>query len=428
MAAAIGWYGPLIDLCKASSNVGGYVQILVYVHKSTPIQYKILRNGGEVVRTDILVGDDTRAYFPVTIWQKQTGSKIVAGHVILLQNVRIARFGDAFEARTLPCSSLQCLLNPSDILASKGIDQLIEECSAGIATKDKLRKVLEWVRRTGLIHGSGELNYHHNRRHQEVNWKVHEETHSQDCISLLDLCELSNSCKATFHASVGEIFLPITWRSLHESEAERMFISRRLNLLGEKFLVDDLISIGCQLCGTPLNTELESSSDQNVLPLYCQKSSNRLHVVNTIYRPFMLYVWDDSQYIPLLVTNEAAEVLFGNIQASKVHSCYKSQNQRPSLAQNGIVCTGSRSCEGIQRAAKEELANPPPSGTAENIRSKEKQQLDEKTNFYMIWLIFLKMLLQPGKNSPLKFKVKVDTSREWESGRFEMVSVSMPAR
>lgn len=158
-----------------------------------------------------------------------------------------------------------------------------------------------------------------NRRHQEVNWKVHEETHSQDCISLLDLCELSNSCKATFHASVGEIFLPITWRSLHESEAETMFISRRLNLLGEKFLVDDLISIGCQLCGTPLNTELEyvkgcvlwfsfcliviitftargnfdfdrSSSDQNVLPLYCQKSSNRLHVVNTIYRPFMVWI------------------------------------------------------------------------------------------------------------------------------------------
>lgn len=120
MAAAIGWYGPLIDLCKASSNVGGYVQILVYVHKSTPIQYKILRNGVEVVRTDILVGDDTRTYFPVTIWQKQMGSKIVAGHVILLQN----------------------------------IDQFIEEFSAGIATKDKLRKVQKWVRRAGLIRGS----------------------------------------------------------------------------------------------------------------------------------------------------------------------------------------------------------------------------------------------------------------------------------
>lgn len=266
-----------------------------------------------------------------------------------------------------------------------------------------------------------------NGRNQEVNWKVHEETRSQDCISLLDLCELSNSCKATFHASVGEIFLPITWRSLHEFEAERMFISRRLNMLGEKYLVDDLISTGCQLCGTPLNTEHGSSSDQNVVPLYCQKSSNRLHVVNTIYRPFMLYVWDDSHYIPLLVTNEAAELLFGNIQASKVHSSYKSQIQRPIHAQNGIMCTGSHSCEGIQLAAKAELANPPLSGTAENIRSKKKHEVDEKTNFYMIWLILLKMLLQPGKNSPLKFRVEVDTSRNWENGRFEMVSVSMPA-
>ncbi|KAL2520038.1 uncharacterized protein Fot_23961 [Forsythia ovata] len=426
MAAAIGWYGPLIDLCKASSHVGGYVQILVYVHKSTPIQYKILRRGGEVVRTDILVGDDTRAYFPVTIWQKQMGSKIVAGHVILLQNVRIARFGDAFEARTLPCSSLQCLLKPSDILASKGINQLIDECRAGIATKDKHRKVMEWVLRAGLIHASGELGYYHNRGHQKINWKVHEETYSQDCISLLDIRQ-SNSCKATFLASVGEIFLPITWRSLHESETERMFISRRLYMLGENGLVDDLISTGCQLCGTPLNSECRSSADQNAVALICQESSNRLHVVNTIYRPFMLYVWDDSQYIPLLVTNMAAELLFGNIQAGRVYSCYKSQKQRQILPQNGVVCKGSRSCEDILQTAKEEVAKCPSSGTDKNIGTKEKHQLYEKTNFYMIWLILLKMLLQQGKNSPLKFKVKVDTGRNWESGRFQMVYVSMPA-
>lgn len=38
MATAIGWYGPLIDLCKASSYVGDYVQLVVFVHQFTPIQ------------------------------------------------------------------------------------------------------------------------------------------------------------------------------------------------------------------------------------------------------------------------------------------------------------------------------------------------------------------------------------------------------
>lgn len=51
------------------------------------MQYKIARNGGEVVRMDILVGDETRSYFPVTIWQKQMGSQVLAGHVFLLQSM-----------------------------------------------------------------------------------------------------------------------------------------------------------------------------------------------------------------------------------------------------------------------------------------------------------------------------------------------------
>ncbi|KAK2999237.1 hypothetical protein RJ639_024257 [Escallonia herrerae] len=40
--AAMGWYGPLIDLSKASSHIGDYVQLLVLVHRSTPIQLIIL--------------------------------------------------------------------------------------------------------------------------------------------------------------------------------------------------------------------------------------------------------------------------------------------------------------------------------------------------------------------------------------------------
>ncbi|KAK6132018.1 hypothetical protein DH2020_034244 [Rehmannia glutinosa] len=369
MAAAIGWYGPLIDLCKASSYIGDYVQLLVFVHRITPVQYKIARNGGEVVRMDILVGDETRSYFPVTIWQKQMGSQVLAGHVFLLQS----------------------------------LDEAIGECRAGVTVKDKLQKVVGWLQRARLVHCGSVLNYYEHRSQLRVNWKEHEEIHSRDCSSLSELYQCENSRKANFHASIGEIFLPITWMDLEETEAERMFVSRRLHNKCETSLVDDLVTTGCQLCGTPVNAGPGSSLEQNTSPLYCPKSSDHRHVVSTIYRPFLLYVWDDLKYLPISVSNKAAEVLFGKVSAEKVFSSYKNQRSRK----------GS--------------ANPHLSSTDKILRMKDKEAGDEKPNFYMIWLILLKMLFQHGKNSPLKFKVRVDRNRDWESGRLEMLSVSFPA-
>lgn len=48
-------------------------------------QYK-LSNGGEVIRTDIQVGDNTRPFFSVSLWQKQMASMAVAGDIILLHS------------------------------------------------------------------------------------------------------------------------------------------------------------------------------------------------------------------------------------------------------------------------------------------------------------------------------------------------------
>ncbi|KAL6492868.1 hypothetical protein OROGR_032627 [Orobanche gracilis] len=372
MAAAIGWYGPLVDLSKASSYIGGYVQLLVYVHRSTPVQYKISRNGGEVVRMDILVGDETRSYFPVTIWQKQMGSQVSAGHVYLLQNLEITRFGDVVEARAIHCSSLQCLLRPDDFVATNGLDKVIEECRVGITARDKLQKVVQWLQQARLVHCRGALNYYEgNHRGQiKVNWKVHEEMRSQDISSLSELYQCENNWKANFHASVGEIFLPITWVDLDENEAERMFISRRLHTPSEKSIVDDLITTaGCQMCGTPV-------------------------------KPFLLYVWDDMKYLPISVGNKAAEILFGSISAEKVYSSYKNQQRRKD-------------------------ATNPGQSTTEKIDDKEVG--DQKADFYTIWLILLNTLFRHGENSPLRFKVAVNKNRDWENGRLEMVSVSFPA-
>lgn len=102
-----------------------------------------------MIRTDIQVGDDTLPFFSVSLWQKQMAAMFVAGDVILLQNVKIAKFGNIVDAKTVQFSSLIRLIHPYESLVSKGVDELAEECRAGITMTQKLRKVIKWVQRTG---------------------------------------------------------------------------------------------------------------------------------------------------------------------------------------------------------------------------------------------------------------------------------------
>ncbi|KAK1405017.1 Nucleic acid-binding [Heracleum sosnowskyi] len=382
MASAIGWYGPLIDLCNASSHVAEFVQFLVFVHKSTPLQYKLLQ-GGEVVRTDIQVGDDTRRFFSISIWQKKMGSEIVAGSVGLLQNVKVTRFGDFVEAITVQCSSFRCLIGSNKFLFSEGADTLIEELRVSIATKEKLRKVVEWVRRSEpTISNLGSTSYK-KKKLASINWAVKEDTQSQQCFSLSDVLYMTSSWKAKFSASVGEIFLPVTWKSLNENEVERRFIKQRLCTMGDSCLADDLICSGCQHCGDPLSSELGFDVAQGTNPLYCLKSSNHIHTISLIYRPFMLYVWDDFEYIPLLVTNKQAEVLFGNISAENVYSSFRRVKDVQTLDHNKV--------KGQKHSA----------ARASSQNEAKAHQQRKQTDTYLIWLILLKTILQQGKNSPL---------------------------
>lgn len=39
--SGIGWFGPQIDLSDAPSHVGDFVQLLVFVHRSVPLQVSI---------------------------------------------------------------------------------------------------------------------------------------------------------------------------------------------------------------------------------------------------------------------------------------------------------------------------------------------------------------------------------------------------
>lgn len=410
--AGMGWLGPLIDLSAAASHGGDFVQLLVVVHRSNPVQYKLAK-GGTVIRADIHVGDDTRPFFCVSLWNKHLASSVSAGHIILLQNVKVIKFGNTVEARTVQYSSILRLIHPYDSLLSKGVDDLMGTCRVGGTAKEKLRRVIEWVQRTrSTLHN--ELKG--NQRSALQNWKVHEERSLQSCSLLAEVLKLASPCKAIFHASVGEIFLPYPW---HEGEKERMFISRQLDNRIDN-LVEDMICTGCQLCGSPLCSD--SRTELKTGPLYCNSSSNRLHTVGLIYRPFMLYVWDNSDYIPLLVTNKAAELLFGNIKAEKVYHSHKEQKAHQSLRSLFRAAANVHKSK-IGKAEVTESCS-----LAGDARSeiKAKDNATEIPNFYLIWLILLKMLLLQEKNSPLKFEALVNPSMEMEDGRFEMICVSMP--
>ncbi|PRQ26501.1 putative nucleic acid-binding protein [Rosa chinensis] len=425
MTSAIGWYGPLIDLSKAALHIGDFVQLVVFIHRITPLQYK-LSNGGEVIRTDIQVGDETRPFFSVSLWQKQMGSMAVYGDVVLLQNVKIVKYRDVVEAKTVTQSSLHRLLHPYESILTKGVDELIEGCRVGIAAKEKLRKVVEWVKKSNTRQFRGSQLQ---QRQFPRNWKLPEESKKpEDCCSVSRLSHLTNSCKAVFDASVAEIFMP---QAECESwcDKEDMFVSRRLCKKGDPGLVRHLICTGCRICGSPLEANSENTSKQNAAALYCLESSNRLHVISLIYRPFMLYVWDDSDYAPLLVKNKAAELLFGNIKAERVYSCYK---EKPHDGEVNFKDTDTETGASAKPTSQPKAAEGGvlvSCSSAVDKRSLEwegKLGFQRTMDFYRIWLILLKTMLQQRTNSLLKFVVNVNASLDWENGRFEMVSVQMP--
>ncbi|KAK9110057.1 hypothetical protein Sjap_018117 [Stephania japonica] len=257
------------------------------------------------------------------------------------------------------------------------------------------------------------------KRQLVKNWKVNKEMKYQECISVSLVSSLTISCKATFSASVGEIFLPLTSES--DGEKDQRFIRRRLYMMEYDKIMEDLICTGCKLCGFPMNMEERNVFGQIRVSLYCQKSSSRLHTLCLIYRKFMLYVWDESECIPLLVTNNCAEILFGNITAEQVYTCYRDEKIQSSNGRNSDDGTSTHA-----KASKGgESSDGTPSDQEVNQRLNNIKQ-GERTDFYKIWVILLKMLLRHESNSPLKFTVNVNSELSQENGRFELIGMTMP--
>uniref|UniRef100_A0A2P2JVE2 Uncharacterized protein n=1 Tax=Rhizophora mucronata TaxID=61149 RepID=A0A2P2JVE2_RHIMU len=169
--------------------------------------------------------------------------------------VKIAKFRHFIEARTVEYSSLVCLVQPHQLLVSKGVDDLVEKCRLGKSTVEKLGKVMKWVKDAGFALYPFRSHSSEESRQLPRNWKVLEQHEALNFFSLSEVLHLKNSCRAIFSANVGEIFLPITWRTLGDLEKEKMFISSRISKVEDNSIAEDLICIGCQLCGLPLDVE-----------------------------------------------------------------------------------------------------------------------------------------------------------------------------
>ncbi|KAJ0984506.1 hypothetical protein J5N97_002862 [Dioscorea zingiberensis] len=392
--AAIGWYGPLIDLSEAASHLDDFVQLLVFVHRSQAIQKSNGSSKGKLLKFDIQVGDNTRSYFPVSVWQKHLWSTIVAGDIIFLQNVKIVKFRDVLEASTVQVTGVQVLVNFQRFATIKGNTEVILKCSLGERTSEKLRRVVEWVQLTesATLH----LQPVNEKCHPAKNWKLHEEKVMQKYLSISELPYLSHSNGANFFAWISEISCS-SMGGHGAIENGQLFHSRRLTILSD-FKVEEFICTGCKLCGSPMDSRYVA--EESEIPLYCKKSSKYLHDVCFIYRPFLLHVRDETGQIPLLVKNKAAEILFGGISAEDVYKCYMEEKKNKVPHQ-------------------EHYGNPQLRSTIRN----ESQRTRSIPNFYRVLLIMMKLLMQEDKNSPFLFEILVDVDQK---SKFELVSLTMP--
>eukprot|EP01018_Ginkgo_biloba_P005158 Gb_13658 [translate_table: standard] len=458
---AIGWYGPLIDLSAAPSHVGDYVQLLVFVHQFHSPQRLMASNGREVLKATIQVGDNTRPYFDVSLWQKHVDSNISAGDIILLQNVKVTKFRDAMEATTVQHSSLSVLAQSHELLSSHGTEKLIEKSQMGTAMREKLKMVIAWARHTQYILLSylDDMRQHTERPHKVEangksykNWLCNKITNLRHCSSIAEVACLTESHLVTFFGNIGEVCLPCNVRKFDMGLPLKnwIFVSKRLLGQMDNEITKAFLCTGCKHCGFPMEAENKSTcyTNQTLLLPYCGNNLNHVHRIGRIYSPFLLHVWDQSGYIPVLVKNLAAQQLFGNISAESVSQSLegfhppnidKGLDSTPSQVSTSQELPGSHQNTESTTDCKEDvqdgidvqhLQEGKIRASTNVTQLMEGNQNGSKIDFSRILLIMLQTLLRKNENSPLKFQIVVHSDATKETGMrncvFELVSFTMP--
>ncbi|KAF3792006.1 hypothetical protein EJ110_NYTH12559 [Nymphaea thermarum] len=355
--AAIEWYGPLIDLCDAASHVGDYVQLLVLVRACRSYQ----------------VGDNTNPQFSILSWDKQIFGKISAGDIVLMQNV----------------------------------DKLVMGTKLGSTTKDKLKVVINWARQSRIY----DLDLSHilqPNMEAAKNWKINGEKELRHCTCISEVLCLNHPCHVKIHGYIGDI-------NVQKLDGNFYSIDKRFSKW-ENNILDCLICQGCKVCGAPTDSCL---SRQQPSSFYCEKSSSHFHEVCWIYKPFQIYVWDDSGKVSLTVKNRAAEILFGNITAESVKLSF--QRLLKPQDSDHPMSSGSPSNFRIagQSADGDESDN---KSRSLKVQSKVNKGID----FFKIWLILFKLLLLCEENSPFRFEVSVNCDEDSQHFALELISFFMP--
>ncbi|KAF8703290.1 hypothetical protein HU200_032082 [Digitaria exilis] len=393
MAAAVSWYGPLIDLSAAASHVGGFVQLLAAVRRVLPHQEQNAATGRTYQKTIVEVGDDTRSSFCASLWSSKHNSCIVAGDVLLMQNIKIVEFRNGLEGRASQISAVQVLLNSKDLMNTEALGELVASCKVGDATKSKLRRVAEWTLCTKRALGESNQQV----KAMAKNWTEAKEKESTDLLCVSGLFSQRKLCNMNVYACIAKIVLlssPTSTHLGHLSVVDKHSMKAHIDI------VRDFITTGCKLCGSPLHQK--NLHGESTFAIDCPNNPKYLHVLGQIYKPFMMYVYDQSGQVPLLVRNKAAEILFANIIADDVSECYKSH----------------------MLSETDESVNLSASGTI-NAAGK-RRKTEQKPNFHQIWLIVIRCILNQGNNSPFCFRILVNPEKNVEEGRFELVSLAMP--
>ncbi|EMS67999.1 hypothetical protein TRIUR3_20461 [Triticum urartu] len=280
-------------------------------------------------------------------------------------HIKIVEFRNGLEGRASQMSAVQILMNSKDLVQPEGIDEFIINCKVGNATRSKLRRVSEWIVHTKRTRAEN---------HQQVmlkNWKERMKNDSTDLLSISELLPQSKPCNLNIYASIGKIVL---MGSLGPEMKGQLSVIEKHSLNGHNDIVRDFITTGCKLCGLPLyQKNLHGGS---TYPIDCPDNPKYLHVVGQIYKPFMIYVQDQTGQVPVVVKNKVAEALFSNISADDVSECYNSRH-----------CMLVDTCESGSSSTSGMLDGTGKIGIAKRKRTKRK------LDFHLIWPILMKCAL-----------------------------------
>lgn len=101
-------------------------------------------------------------------------------------------------------------------------------------------------------------------------------------------------------------------------------------------------------------------------------------------------------------------------------------NQNPGLKSKCKDKDGNLRLSNDLRLSLEGLPSASSLEEGKSLELEGKHLCTKRFNFYHVWLIFLKLLMKQGKNSPLKLEIIVDPNLDVENGKFELVSATLP--